>query len=227
MDSLQLIAAVKTDENGILIFKGVLMDTVYVIREIQEPDGSLISANPIRISFTLGENDEIKISYFDDGSGTAGIDPETGEIKWYEPQTQVSFAKKDESGSLLAGASLHVEDKEGNVAESWISSDEDAHLIRGVLKAGETYRLVETKAPEGYQIAEPVEFTVDNTPAGPGELRTLYVEMIDKAIKKEIPSSSKDTKGAKTGDIANYTLWLLVLLLSGGAAAGVIRKKKK
>lgn len=184
-NGFQLIATAVTDENGILTFRGVLMDTVYMIRELQEPDGSLVSANQIRIGFTVDGDGNAKVSYFDDGSGTAELDSETGEIKWFEPQTEIRFAKKDESGSLLKGAALQAEDKEGNVIDSWISSDEDTHLIRGVLKAGETYQLVETKAPDGYQSAEPVKFTVENAPAGPDENRVQYVEMVDKKAEKD------------------------------------------
>ena len=48
-----------------------------------------------------------------------------------------------------------------NVIDEWISGEE-AHVIEG-LHAGETYRLVETIAPQGYSVTNAIEFTVEDT----------------------------------------------------------------
>ena len=59
---------------------------------------------------------------------------------------------------MIAGAKLEVRDKEGGVVDAW-TSDGTAYAVSG-LKAGETYTLVETEAPEGYVRADSIQFTV-------------------------------------------------------------------
>jgi uncharacterized surface anchored protein len=64
------------------------------------------------------------------------------------------------TGTELAGATLQVIDKDGNTIEEWISTDEP-HFIEAKLIAGETYSLREITAPDGYNTAEDIEFTVN------------------------------------------------------------------
>lgn len=72
--------------------------------------------------------------------------------------TRAEIDKRDgASGKYLSGAYLQIEDCQGTVMEQWISGTE-AYKVTGKLKAGETYYLCETKAPEGYQKAEKTEF---------------------------------------------------------------------
>ncbi|MCQ5154558.1 prealbumin-like fold domain-containing protein, partial [Ruminococcus bicirculans (ex Wegman et al. 2014)] len=46
------------------------------------------------------------------------------------------------------------------VVEEWVSADE-AHLVEGKLIAGKEYTLRETIAPDGYEIANEIRFTVN------------------------------------------------------------------
>ena len=115
--------------------------------------------------------------------------------------TEVEISKVAISGGEeLAGASLTVKDKDGNVAETWISGEE-AHVITG-LTAGETYTLIEESAPDGYQIAEPIEFTVSSD----GTVKK--VEMIDEPIVPDDSSSeseSSSSEGESTPDCSSDT----------------------
>lgn len=115
--------------------------------------------------------------------------------------TEVEISKVAISGGEeLAGASLTVKDKDGNVAETWISGEE-AHVITG-LTAGETYTLIEESAPDGYQIAEPIEFTVSSD----GTVKK--VEMIDEPIVPDDSSSeseSSSSEGESTPDSSSDT----------------------
>ena len=76
--------------------------------------------------------------------------------------TKVQISKQDiTTGEELPGAKLQVIDRDGNVVEEWVSSSEP-HFIEGKLIAGKEYTLKETIAPEGYEIANEIKFTVND-----------------------------------------------------------------
>ena len=75
--------------------------------------------------------------------------------------TKVQISKRDiTTDKELAGAALQIIDEDGNVVEEWVSTDE-AHFIEGKLTAGREYTLRETIAPDGYEIASEIKFTVN------------------------------------------------------------------
>lgn len=231
------VAQATTDENGILRFTGILVGVEYQIRELIAPAGSYVSEKPLTILFEMKDGKAV-IKSFDDGNGTTTVDPETGEIIWKEPQVEVKFAKKDEEGKLLAGAKLEVHDKEGNIIESWTSSSEDVYTSRGKLVTGNTYKLIETEAPEGYEIAEPIDFTIPEETVGPNENKVIQIEMIDKKTPKKpvepkkpakkLTPAAKIANAVKTGDFSN--IWGYIVLLAIAAVAiitGITYKKKR
>ena len=71
---------------------------------------------------------------------------------------KVLVSKVNTKITMIAGAKLEVRDSEGQVVDAW-TSDGTAYPVSG-LKAGQTYTLVETEAPEGYVLADSIEFTV-------------------------------------------------------------------
>ena len=71
---------------------------------------------------------------------------------------KVLVSKVNTKITMIAGAKLEVRDSEGQVVDAW-TSDGTAYPVSG-LKAGQTYTLIETEAPEGYVLADPIEFTV-------------------------------------------------------------------
>ena len=75
---------------------------------------------------------------------------------------KVSISKLDDNNKPLAGAELEILDKDGKQVASWTSTIE-AHELLGKLKAGETYTLHEIKAPDGYELAKDIEFTIQDT----------------------------------------------------------------
>jgi pilin isopeptide linkage protein len=66
-------------------------------------------------------------------------------------------------GEEIDGATLTVLDKDGNVVDSWVSAKGETHDFGSKLKAGESYTLRETIAPEGYGYATDIEFSVDKS----------------------------------------------------------------
>lgn len=71
---------------------------------------------------------------------------------------KVLVSKVNTKITMIAGAKVEVRNSEGQVVDAW-TSDGTAYPVSG-LKAGQTYTLVETEAPEGYVLADPIEFTV-------------------------------------------------------------------
>ena len=71
---------------------------------------------------------------------------------------KVLVSKVNTKITMIAGAKMEVRNSEGQVVDAW-TSDGTAYPVSG-LKAGQTYTLVETEAPEGYVLADPIEFTV-------------------------------------------------------------------
>ena len=82
-------------------------------------------------------------------------------MKFVNDTTKVTISKVDDTTlKALAGAKLQVVDDQEKVVEEW-TSDGTPHVITAKLVLGKTYKLVEEEAPSGYEIAEPITFTVD------------------------------------------------------------------
>ena len=93
--------------------------------------------------------------------------------------TRVQISKVDiATGKELPGAELVIKDKDGNTVAQWVSEDKPHYIEK--LPAGE-YTLTEITAPNGYQLAESIAFTVLPT----GELQTVVMK--DARIPGETP----------------------------------------
>lgn len=198
-----LIARAVTDQNGAITFKGVLMDTEYLVRELKAPDGSHVSEKPVTIQFTADKHGQIKISKIDDGDKTAIVDPDTGEIIWREPPIMLGFWKQDTEGNALAGAKLQLQDMDGNIIDEWVSSNTERHVIYGdkmdgKILAGHTYKLTEAEAPAGYLTAEPVVFTVESALTGPDQNVVQEIVMTDEKEPSEEPDTEAPTETPET-----------------------------
>ena len=102
---------------------------------------------------------------------------------------------------------MQVVDAEGEVVEEWVS-DGEPHLIEA-LAPGE-YLLRETEAPEGYELAEDVPFTVKET----ADVQAVTME--DEALPGTVPGT---TPGGlpQTGDWS----WVVPAACAVGAVACV------
>ena len=127
----------------------------YTLKEIAAPDGYVI-ANDIR--FTVDVYGNVTVENVE-----ATVTSEKGNplIVMVDDTTKVQISKQDiTTGEELPGATLQIIDEDGNVVEEWVSTDE-AHFIEGKLIAGKEYTLRETIAPDGYEIANEIKFTVN------------------------------------------------------------------
>ena len=127
----------------------------YVLKEIAAPDGYIIATD---IKFSVDIYGNVTVENVD---STAVSDNGYPLIVMVDDTTKVRISKRDiTTGEELPGATLQIIDEDGNVVEEWVSTDE-AHFIEGKLIAGKEYTLKEIIAPEGYEIANEIKFTVN------------------------------------------------------------------
>ena len=112
------------------------------------------------------------------------------------------------TGEELDGAVLELLDAAGNVVESWTSKKGETHNFGGKLKAGESYTLRETIAPDGYTCVTDMKFTVgkDGTVNGLDSIKTtdangntVYVveDTLNKISIQKVDESGAALAGAK------------------------------
>ncbi len=124
----------------------------YTLSEVQAPNSYML-AEPI--TFTIG----------DDGKITGSLWPNNKISMVDYPKASVVISKCDAvSDMLLNGAKLKLEYKNAQTStytkvDEWTTGN-SAKTINN-LDAGE-YRLTETIAPSGYEIAAPINFTIDS-----------------------------------------------------------------
>ncbi|MCR5718618.1 MAG: hypothetical protein K6F80_06265 [Oscillospiraceae bacterium] len=156
----------------------------YTLHEVAAPDGYVIATD---ISFTI---DEYGVVTVDDVTAEAHTEDGTPLITMVDDTTTTTFSKQDATtGEELPGATLQVIDADGEIIEEWVSTDEP-HTIEAVLTAGATYTFREITAPDGYMVAEDVEFTVNEDGI------VTEVIMLDESTKVRI-SKQDATTGAE------------------------------
>ena len=127
----------------------------YVLKEIAAPDGYVIATD---IKFTVDVYGNITVENVE-----ATVTSENGNplIVMVDDTTKVQISKQDiTTGEELPSATLQIIDEDGNVVEERVSTNEP-HMIEGKLIAGKKYTLKEIIAPEGYEIANEIKFTVN------------------------------------------------------------------
>lgn len=111
--------------------------------------------------------------------------------------TKVEIFKLDKANNHgLVGAQLQLQDQDGNIVDQWCS-DGNGHLIKGLV-AGQEYKLIETKAPDGYHLASELTFIVENT----NEVQKVI--MYDQEIT-----------AVKTDDTATFNRSIIITVSSG------------
>lgn len=146
-----------TDKNGELNVTGLKLGA-YKYKEVKAPTGYVLDK-------TVGD---FTLSYKDQNTAIVGTSAK-------RVDKRIEVKKLDVNGKLVAGAELKVVDKDNKVVDSWTSTG-DVHKISN-LKEGESYTLVEVKAPAGYVLANPVPFTVTT------DKEDQTVTMIDKQVE--------------------------------------------
>ncbi|QWG73366.1 LPXTG cell wall anchor domain-containing protein [Bacillus mycoides] len=155
----------------------------YQFVETKAPTGYDLSAKPIPFTITKGQSGVTSVKALNSLT--------TGSIEL----TKVDI---DHRGTL-EGAIFNILDHDGKIIQEDLKTDQHGKLIVNDLKPG-NYQLVETKAPEGYQLdASPISFTIEKAQATP-----LQITVSNKKIEsspggddKPITPPNKEEKPGK------------------------------
>ncbi len=188
----------------------------YTLLEVEAPVGYLV--NTQGISFEIPEAAEGKVQTLDLGTLT----DYTGRLE---------ILKTDENGKPLAGAVFKILDESSSVARDQLTTDEQGYVHVTGLAPGQ-YKVVETKAPQGYQI--------DTTPAvfeiaakAQGEPQAVQIKAVNKKERVEYHVKTPVGRGASPSGLSPYTgldgssavgVFAVLAVLAGVAALAVKRK---
>lgn len=164
-------------------YNGTGNDIIYSVKEVTVPTGYDVtySANDIintkrEVITQQGPNLEIEETLplesgasggtttvedsrpVDTLSGLSSEQGQSGDMTIEEDSaTHIKFSKRDIDGKELAGATMELRDSSGKTISTWISDGQvkDFYLMPG------KYTFVETAAPDGYEIATAITFTVN------------------------------------------------------------------
>ena len=193
------------DKEGNIVEEWISAKEPHVVYGL--PEGTYIlheELPPYAEGYVSAEDIEFEVK--EDGSVT--------KVEMKDDYSKVEISKTDiTTGEELEGAKLQILNKEGEILEEWVT-DGKPHLAEK-LPVGEELTLREITAPEGYEIAEDVKFTLEDT------MEIQKVEMKD--------ARTPETPGVpQTGD--DHWKPILLFVLLGASAAGLmatmIYKKK-
>ena len=175
---------VSTEEEHFV--SGLKVGKTYILTEITAPDGYVTAED---IEFTV--EDDFTVQH----------------VTMEDDYTKVEISKTDiTTGEELPGAKLEITDEEGNVVEEWTSTNEP-HMIER-LPVGD-YVLTEITAPAGYEVAESVEFTVEET----GEIQHVLMEDSPTPQTPGIPQTGENMKWFIGGGIVVVLAAISLVLL--------------
>ena len=112
----------------------------YIVKELRAPLGYYVNEEPMEITFTY------------DGQTVMVLDNTCS-----NKPTEIWVSKRDlTNDEELPGATLTIQDMDGNIVESWVSTD-TPHRVTG-LHLGDAYTLTETRPADGYALADDITF---------------------------------------------------------------------
>ena len=160
-----------TDEKGSEIDRWISTDAPhymeklpagkYTLTEVTAPDGYAIAE---RMEFEVLPNGEVQT------------------FEMFDDTIKVKISKVDiTTNEELPGAELVIKDKDGTEIDRWISTNGPHYVEK--MPAGD-YTLTEITAPNGYKVAESIDFTVLPT----GEMQTVVM----KDAREDTPTPTPD-----------------------------------
>ncbi|WP_273384360.1 SpaA isopeptide-forming pilin-related protein [Enorma phocaeensis] len=157
-----------TTSTGPLTLEGLMVGGTYTIREDQYPEG--YEEMLAEFTFKVGDHGEIiPQGTYDESIYDVSFDGDTAvaTITVTDPATHLRILKTDSTGTPLQGAVFEVTPDAtstwaggGKETRSFTSDSNGIVDLEAVLDTGGTYTLTEVTAPEGYELAGSVTFTV-------------------------------------------------------------------
>ena len=112
----------------------------YIVKELRAPLGYYVNDELMEVTFTY------------DGEAVQVL-----ESTCTDKPTEMWVSKRDlTNDEELPGATLTIQDMDGNIVESWVSTD-TPHRVTG-LHLGDAYTLTETRPADGYALADDITF---------------------------------------------------------------------
>ena len=202
------IEVASTSESGEFSFTAPYAD--YQVKELQTLPGYVTAKEPVAVTLDKTDVDLEDIA---------------------NSQTVVHFSKVDaETGEELPGAALELYGPDGSLLDTWETSD-IPHVITG-LPVGEGYVLKEVSAPEGFAVAEDIQFEVKDTE----EIQTIG--MVDERSPEEPDEPDTPDEPSKPAEPtpsvpqtggSRAALWVgaLLILALGGLGITLLLLKRQ
>lgn len=178
-DSDTVIESWTSTEEKHIIEQKLAVGKTYILTEKRPADGYVTADS---IEFTIKDSGEVQSVQMEDDT------------------TKIRIIKlAGDTGQGLRGAKFEVYDGNDKKVMSFTSKEEGYDII-GKLKAGETYTFKEIEAPKGYQLAEPVKYTVKDS----GEVQKVLV------TDKKTPAPKVPQTGETTPLVAAVILFSIL-----------------
>ncbi len=195
-----------TNEQGQAIFKADLPLGKYYIQEIEPPENYKPNSEKVVFNSTY-----------------RGQDVEIIDVSEVITNRRIDtiIEKRNKEGELVEGVELEILDENGNVIETWTTTDQVTMFEK--LEKGKTYTLREKKPAKGYVTARKIkffvgddgklyqrieddeEFLIENIEIERVEMldeRTrIELNVVDKETKEHIPGIEVEIRDKETGEV--------------------------
>ena len=167
-DGDKQIGASWTTDGQAHVIEGLTAGKTYTLKELKAPSGYKKAEDK---TFTIDASKVV-------------------EVRMEDKTIKLSIMKVDGNGQGLKGAELEIRNKNNELIDKW-TSETTEHVVdeekSRKLVEGEEYTLIETKAPEGYALANPKTFTIKSS------------ETVTKVTMENVPNSVIISKKSLTG----------------------------
>lgn len=179
-DGKVLQSGLTTDESGKLAVDD-LTPGDYQFVETQAPTGYDLDATPVTFKIEKGQTEAVQVSL----------------ENTLTPGGVVLTKVDDQTGAKLAGAIFELQDKNGKVLQSGLTTDASGKLAVDGLAPG-AYQFVETQAPAGYELDKtPVTFTIEKGQTVAKEVEKTNTEKDHGVVLRKVDAETlKGLQGA-------------------------------
>lgn len=194
----------------------------YTLTEVTAPFGYEVAES---IIFMVDNYGNVSIL----GTDNEFHEADTNTVVMQDAPRFATFSKVDATnGNELPGATIEIKDADGNLIDSWVSTDQKHEILMYKFRPDVLYSMTEITAPEGYSVAETIYFRFDvdgKVYVKTGEYE--YTLMEDGVVvMKDAPIDTGTNTSIKTGDSVPVTA-IFTLSILAFAGIMILRRWKK